>query len=73
MSSYVWTLPPINSPEGDRTMKKAIIALVVVFLGFWMFTDPNGLADSAQSAGGQTWEWTQQLFGAAIDFFGALG
>lgn len=54
-------------------MKKAIIALVVVFLGFWMFTDPNGLADSAQSAGGQTWEWTQQLFGAVIDFFGALG
>ena len=41
-------------------MKKLVIAVVVIFLGFWMFTDPNGLADSAQSAGGQTWEWTQQ-------------
>jgi hypothetical protein len=54
-------------------MKKAVIAVVVVFLGFWMFTDPNGLADAAQSAGGQTWQWTEQLFGAVIDFFGALG
>ena len=30
--------------------KKAILALVVVFLGFWMFTDPKGLADAAQGA-----------------------
>lgn len=53
-------------------MKKLIIVVVVVFLGFWMFTDPNGMADMAQTAGGQGWDWTQQLFTAVIDFFGAL-
>ena len=52
--------------------KKAILALVVVFLGFWMFTDPKGLADAAQDAAAQTWSLAEQLFGAVIDFVGAL-
>jgi hypothetical protein len=54
-------------------MKKAVLVLVVVFLGFWMFTDPNGLAVAAKSAGAQAWELTEQLFAAVIDFFDALG
>lgn len=52
--------------------KKAILALVVVFLGFWMFTDPNGLADAATAGVGKTAELAQQLFTAVIDFVGAL-
>ncbi|MET0523469.1 MAG: hypothetical protein ABWZ91_01610 [Nocardioides sp.] len=52
--------------------KKAILALVVVFLGFWMFTDPKGLADAAQGAAAQTWSLAEQLFSAVIDFVGAL-
>jgi len=52
--------------------KKAIIALVVVFLGFWMFTDPNGLAEAATAGADQTWSLAQQLFTAIIDFVGAL-
>lgn len=52
--------------------KKAVLALVVVFLGFWMFTDPSGLADAARSAAGQTWNLAEQLFRAVIRFFGAL-
>jgi hypothetical protein len=52
--------------------KKAILALVVVFLGFWMFTDPKGLADAAQDAAAQTWSLAEQLFSAVIDFVGAL-
>ena len=28
--------------------KKIILVVVVVFLGFWMLTEPNGLADAAQ-------------------------
>ena len=28
--------------------KKALLAVVVVFLGFWMFTDPGGLAERRQ-------------------------
>ncbi|HET7194386.1 MAG TPA: hypothetical protein VFI99_05300 [Nocardioides sp.] len=52
--------------------KKAVLAIVIVFLGFWMFTDPNGLADAAKGAGAQTWQLATQLFSAVIDFFGAL-
>jgi hypothetical protein len=52
--------------------KKALLALVVVFLGFWMFTDPDGLAEAARAAGAQTWQLAEQLFTAVIDFFGAL-
>ena len=32
----------------------------------------TALATSSQSAGGQAWEWTEQLFAGVIDFFGAL-
>jgi len=52
--------------------KKAILALVVVFLGFWMFTDPGGLATAAKAGGTQTWELAEDLFRAVIRFFGAL-
>jgi hypothetical protein len=52
--------------------KKAMLAIVIVFLGFWMFTDPNGLAEAAKGAGDQTWQLATQLFTAVIDFFGAL-
>jgi hypothetical protein len=52
--------------------KKAILALVVVFLGFWMFTDPNGLAAAASAGAEQVWVLAQQLFTAIIDFVGAL-
>ncbi len=53
--------------------KKIILVVIVVFLGFWMLTDPNGLADSAQSGGGNLWDVTEDLFSGTIDFFGALG
>ena len=52
--------------------KKAMIAVVIVFLGFWMFTDPNGLAAAAKAGGEQVWTLAQQLFTAIIDFVGAL-
>jgi hypothetical protein len=52
--------------------KKAVLAVVVVFLGFWMFTDPRGLADAARSAASQTWSLGELLFSANFRFFGAL-
>lgn len=54
-------------------MTKPIPILVVVFLGFWMFTDPSGLADSAGAVGGQVTDWAGQLFGALIDFIKSFG
>ena len=52
--------------------KKVVTVVVIVFLGFWMFTDPNGLADAASAGAEQTWELAQELFTAIIDFVGAL-
>lgn len=54
------------------TARKAFLVLLVVFLGFWMFTDPDGLAAAAAAGADQTWSLTQQLFTAIIDFVGAL-
>ena len=52
--------------------KKAILALLVVFLGFWMFTDPDGLAEAARATAGSGWELLVSLFEAIIAFFGEL-
>ena len=52
--------------------KKVLLALLIVFLGFWMFTDPRGLADSAGTAAQSAWGLLVQLFGALINFFDAL-
>ena len=52
--------------------KKLIGVVAIVFLGFWMFTDPQGLADAAKESGAQAWQLATQLFEAVIDFFGAL-
>ncbi|MEZ5193994.1 MAG: hypothetical protein R2734_16895 [Nocardioides sp.] len=53
-------------------LKKVTLIVVLVFLGFWMFTDPNGLAEAARAFVGKVWELASQLFEAVIRFFGAL-
>lgn len=53
-------------------MQKLVLVLVVVFLGFWMFTDPSGLADAGGSVGSTLVGWTGNLFDAVIDFVGEL-
>jgi hypothetical protein len=49
--------------------KKILFWVIVVFFGFWMLSDPNGLADSAEGF----WDLMTDLFNGVIDFFGALG
>jgi hypothetical protein len=53
-------------------VKKLLLLAVVVFLGFWMFTDPTGLADIAKSGSSKGWDLTTQLFTATIDFIKTL-
>jgi hypothetical protein len=52
--------------------KKALLVLAVVFLGFWMFRDPSGLAASSSQAGGAVWDGATQLFEATIRFINEL-
>ncbi|HWI44445.1 MAG TPA: hypothetical protein VNS81_12560 [Nocardioides sp.] len=52
--------------------KKLLGVVVIAFLGFWMFTDPNGLAATSKTAATQGWSLTTQLFTGVIDFVGAM-
>jgi hypothetical protein len=54
------------------TLRKGMVLLVVVFIGFYMFTDPNGLAQLAKDGGGHGWDGLQALFTATIDFLNAV-
>jgi hypothetical protein len=53
-------------------VKKLLLALVVLFLGFWLFTDPHGLAHATKDSAGQSWDLSTQMFTALIAFFHAL-
>ncbi|WP_435771672.1 hypothetical protein [Nocardioides sp. SYSU DS0651] len=52
--------------------QKLIGVVAIVFLGFWMFTDPNGLASTTKTVATEGWDLTTQAFGGIIDFVGAL-
>lgn len=53
-------------------MKKALLVLLVLFLGFYLLRDPGELADFAQNAGVALWRMLSTLFEAIIDFLHAL-
>ncbi len=52
--------------------KKIFWTFVVVFLLFWLFSDPDGLADSAGVAFSKAWELLQTLFNGLIQVFDQL-
>lgn len=54
------------------SLKKVFPLLLVVFVGYYMFTDPNGLADLAMDGSASLWDGMTQLFAAFIDFLDAL-
>lgn len=49
-------------------MRKVVLVLLAVFGVFWMVTDPHGLAQSAQTAGGHGAALTGDFFTALITF-----
>ena len=53
-------------------MKKGVVLLVVVFVVFYMFTDPNGLASVAKEGASTGWRLLQDLFRAVIAFLNAM-
>jgi len=54
-------------------VKKLVLVLAVVFLGFWMFTDPSGLADVTKSGASNGWALATDGFRGVIRFLGELG
>lgn len=53
-------------------MKKLVLLLVVVFVGFYLMTRPDSLADLSQGALANGWQMLTQLFESVIEFVDAL-
>jgi hypothetical protein len=56
----------------DGALKKGVGLLVILFLGFWLVQDPNGLANSAQNAGSTIWDVMTTLFTSLREFFQSI-
>lgn len=52
--------------------KKGVFVVIVLFIGFYMFKDPSGLASLASNGAGEGWALTTQLFEATIRFLNEL-
>jgi len=53
-------------------MKKPVVIIVVLFLGFYLLRDPAELATVSINAAVALWEMVSTLFEAIIDFLNAL-
>ena len=53
-------------------LKKTVVLLVILFLGFWLVQDPNGFAASAKETGTAIWDLLVKLFDGIISFFKSL-
>lgn len=56
----------------DATVKKGVALVVVVFIGFYLFTDPTGLATFTRDGAGAIWGGLQRLFDALQTFIRTL-
>lgn len=56
----------------DATLKKGVGLLLLIFIGYYLFTDPSGAASSAKDVFGAVWDGLKSLFAAMIDFLDAL-
>lgn len=52
--------------------KPVVLGLLLVFLAFWMVQDADSLAQLTREAVATTWDVTQQVFTAIIDYVGSL-
>jgi hypothetical protein len=56
-------------------MKKLMplaVVVVVVFIGYWMFTDPARLAQVTKESASAGWDLATNLFDGLINFINAL-
>jgi len=57
----------------NGVLTKGVGLIAVLFLGWYLFTDPSGLATLASDLGSKTWELLTALFEAIARFIGAIG
>jgi len=56
----------------DGALKKGVVLLVILFLGFWLVQDPNGFAASARQTISTIWDLLVQVFDSVIRFVKSL-
>ena len=56
----------------DGALKKGVGLLVILFIGFWLVQDPNGLANSLENAGSTVWDVLSTLFTSLREFFSSM-
>jgi len=55
-----------------KKLMPLVVLVVVVFVGYWMFTDPARLAELTKDGAGAGWDLATDLFEGLIDFIDAL-
>lgn len=55
-----------------KKLMPLVIVVVVVFVGYWMFTDPTRLAQITKDGAAQAWDLSTQFFNGLISFINAL-
>ena len=56
----------------DAVLKKGLGLVVVAFLLWFLFTDPNGLANASKSIGTGIWHALESLFSAVSQFMRSI-
>jgi hypothetical protein len=56
----------------ESVMQKAVLGIVILFLGFYLMREPAELAAFAQNAGVALWNMVSTLFEAIIEFLNTL-
>lgn len=74
MHGHAFRRDPAHAPRMEIVMnaKKGVFVVIVLFIGFYMFKDPSGLASLASNGAGEGWALTTQFFEATIRFLNEL-
>ena len=65
--------PHTSSQREGESVKKVLLVLLVLFLGYWLVQSPNSFASTAEDAGGWIWSTTRSLFESVIDVLDSFG
>ena len=55
-----------------KKLMPLLLVVGVVFVGYWMFTDPARLAEVTKETATGLWDLATELFEGLIDFINAL-
>ena len=54
-------------------LKKVLLVVLLLFLGYWLVQAPNSFANFAEDTGSWIWRMARSLFQSVIDVLDSLG